>query len=325
MIGAWLVMALPPEERTYRGNVGYEDDVTKLYRFDSKVQNSAQVLAGDLLVQRSSKNMIGVARVARVISAPGTKELLRCPNCGKTGFKARQTVTPAYRCSACRTEFDDPVRTTETVTKFEAHLEDFVATPGALTIDELRKACPNYAGQLAIQRLDVDKIAGKLAQVAPSSASLLEYPVVLAAVDTEGAFDPDGITDAREKVLRAIAARQGAPEFRRQLLRNYGARCVVTGCDVEATLEAAHIVPYKGKETDHETNGLLLRADIHTLFDRGLLSIDPKNLTVVVHDSLLASQYGELQGRPLKVPAGATRPSGKALAHHLASSRLHAC
>ena len=34
-------------------------------------------------------------------------------------------------------------------------------------------------------------------------------------------------------------------------------------------------VPYKGEETNHVQNGILLRGDIHTLFDCGLIAIDP--------------------------------------------------
>src|ERR1700722_13744752 len=40
-------------------------------------------------------------------------------------------------------------------------------------------------------------------------------------------------------------------------------------------LEAAHITPYMGASTNSLLNGLLLRADIHTLFNLGLISIDP--------------------------------------------------
>ncbi len=47
----------------------------------------------------------------------------------------------------------------------------------------------------------------------------------------------------------------------------YGGRCAVTNCDIEDVLEAAHISPYNGPSTDQVYNGLLLRTDIHTLFD----------------------------------------------------------
>ena len=79
------------------------------------------------------------------------------------------------------------------------------------------------------------------------------------ALDAAGEFDPDDVKDARRWVLASIARRQGQPEFRKQLLALYGGRCAVTGSRVEAVLEAAHIIGYKGPETNRPQNGLLLR------------------------------------------------------------------
>lgn len=56
----------------------------------------------------------------------------------------------------------------------------------------------------------------------------------------------------------------------------------MSGSTVVETLEAAHIVPYQGPGTNHSLNGLLLRADLHTLFDLGLLAIAAETLTILV-------------------------------------------
>jgi hypothetical protein len=56
---------------------------------------------------------------------------------------------------------------------------------------------------------------------------------------------------------------------------SYQGRCAVTSCDAGAALEGAHLRPYRGPESNDVTNGLLLRADIHTLFDLRLLAPDP--------------------------------------------------
>jgi predicted restriction endonuclease len=63
-------------------------------------------------------------------------------------------------------------------------------------------------------------------------------------------------------------------------------------------LEAAHIFPYRGPQTNHVTNGLLLRADLHVLFDLGLLRIDADSLTVELDPILNGTSYAELSGRP---------------------------
>ncbi len=87
-------------------------------------------------------------------------------------------------------------------------------------------------------------------------------------------------------------------------------------CDAEAALEAAHIFPFRGADTNHIKNGLLLRADIHTLFDLHLISIDPHTNKVVISSSLLNTCYKELNGKPLKSPKDYASSSPEALAGH---------
>lgn len=123
-------------------------------------------------------------------------------------------------------------------------------------------------------------------------------------------------TDARDRQLRAVVMRRGQQRFRALLLEAYGGRCAVTGCDVRDVLEAAHIVPYLGEHTHRLDNGLLLRADIHTLFDLGQLWIDAA-MKVRVAEVLQGSSYAELDGRPLLPPARAQdAPHSRHLEHH---------
>lgn len=110
------------------------------------------------------------------------------------------------------------------------------------------------------------------------------------------AFDADGLTDARMRVYASIVRRQGQPAFRKALLAAYEGRCAVTGCDVKDVLEAAHVHPYRGTETNVTANGILLRADIHTLFDLYQISIDPATLTLRLAPALLQTTYGALDG-----------------------------
>lgn len=67
-------------------------------------------------------------------------------------------------------------------------------------------------------------------------------------------------------------------------------------------LEAAHIQPHAEEPNYSVTNGLLLRADIHTLFDLNLLSVDSR-LRIRLAPTLLKSEYKEFEGKPLKEPA----------------------
>jgi hypothetical protein len=135
--------------------------------------------------------------------------------------------------------------------------------------------------------------------------------------ESEGAFDPADETDARKKTLAAIVRRQGQGKFRKALLKAYEGRCAITDCDVQDTLEAAHICGYLGTHTNVVTNGLLLRADVHTLFDLGLISVEPESKRLVLASILADSQYAGLSGRVLRLPAKREDwPSEAALRKH---------
>jgi len=117
--------------------------------------------------------------------------------------------------------------------------------------------------------------------------------------DAEEPADTPGKDDKlREGQIRV---RQGQAEFRGKLLEAYGRRCAVTGTLLEPLLEAAHIVPH-AEGTDYRvTNGLLLRADIHTLYDLYHLSIDER---CTIHLSRTAKQtdYAQYHGKKIRLP-----------------------
>ena len=134
------------------------------------------------------------------------------------------------------------------------------------------------------------------------------------AMAATGQFDPSTIVDARQRTMREIVTRRGQPQFRRALLNAYDSRCAVTGCDVSDALEAAHIIGYQGTTTNTPANGLLLRADVHTLFDLRLFAIDAATGAVILSAQLQGTHYGWLQGQHVRFPADpALRPSPLAL------------
>src|SRR5579862_5392280 len=97
-----------------------------------------------------------------------------------------------------------------------------------------------------------------------------------------GLFDPSGTDDARTYIAKIIAVRQGQPRFREALLGAYGGRYAISRCDVAEVLEAAHVLPYRGKQTNHVQNGILLRGDLHTLFDLGLIAVETRRFSLVL-------------------------------------------
>jgi putative restriction endonuclease len=138
-----------------------------------------------------------------------------------------------------------------------------------------------------------------------------------AAVDQETAADAGALDDdydARLRVYRQIVSRRGQSGFRAALLEAYRGRCAVTGCDAAVALEGAHLHPYRGPESNTVTNGLLLRADIHTLFDLGLLAPDPVTRTIVVSKLLAGTQYAALSTLQLADPVAVSqRPNQETL------------
>ena len=66
---------------------------------------------------------------------------------------------------------------------------------------------------------------------------------------------------------------------------------MITGCNLMEVVDAAHISPYRGEEDNHPDNGLLLRTDLHTLFDIDFLGIHPESLRVQLHPAAKAAGY----------------------------------
>lgn len=131
------------------------------------------------------------------------------------------------------------------------------------------------------------------------------------------AFNPESTKDGRERIVETITTRRGQPQMRQSLLAAYEHTCAVTGCNAPDVLEAAYIIPYRGKYTHLSSNGLLLRADIHTLFDLGKIAVDTRTMTLIISDELLDTNYRILANRPIKYPKeDSQRPSTEALDLH---------
>lgn len=75
---------------------------------------------------------------------------------------------------------------------------------------------------------------------------------------------------------RLTPQRLGQASFQAVVLDAYRKRCAVTGDKIRPVLQAAHIRPLPMGGEHRLDNGLLLRSDVHTLFDRGYLGVDPQ-------------------------------------------------
>jgi putative restriction endonuclease len=121
-----------------------------------------------------------------------------------------------------------------------------------------------------------------------------------------------------------IKPRLGQGAFRIAVTDAYQRECAISHGRVLPALEAAHIKPY-GLGGEHEVcNGVLLRTDIHRVFDAGYATIDadgPK-LRFVVSDRVKSdfnngNEYRRLHGLELAVPANpGFAPSREAISWH---------
>lgn len=109
-------------------------------------------------------------------------------------------------------------------------------------------------------------------------------------------------TDERIKELRESVRRQGQAQFRNDLLKAYASRCAISGNDVPQVLQAAHIGQYRGPKTQIVTNGILLRSDLHLLFDAHLLSVEPDSKRIRLSKMLDKTEYFDFNKKQLHMP-----------------------
>lgn len=118
-----------------------------------------------------------------------------------------------------------------------------------------------------------------------------------------------------------VAPRLGQGAFRIVVTDAYERRCAITGEKVLPVLQAAHIRPLAQDGPNRVENGLLLRSDLHTLFDRGYMTVGA-NLRLEVsrrlhEDFENGRDYYALSGNALRVPPRPdSRPASEFLSWH---------
>lgn len=145
---------------------------------------------------------------------------------------------------------------------------------------------------LYLYHLPSGKGKGSVLQLGPKEA------------DESPPTNEEGQVDHRQLVLQLIRRRRGNRKFRDALRKRYHDTCVVTGCRIVGLLEAAHIRTKPGIDDNSPENGLLLRADIHTLFDLNLIRIEPDTLNICLDSSIKESEYAAYDGQPLRDHTG---------------------
>ena len=112
---------------------------------------------------------------------------------------------------------------------------------------------------------------------------------------------------ARYGAPALITPRLGQGAFRVAVTEAYGRQCAVTDGRVLPALDAAHIKPFSEGGLHTNSNGILLRKDIHSVFDAGYATVD-ENYRFLVSKKVKevfnnGEEYLRLDGKPLRRPS----------------------
>lgn len=138
--------------------------------------------------------------------------------------------------------------------------------------------------------------------------------VVEDQAEPTGGYEPIQDEDKRQAYARRV--RKGQSRFRKALHTLYGSRCAFTGTEEETVLEACHIISHAKTGDNSLDNGLLLRSDIHVLFDEHLMTLANDGQRILVHKDVTAPEYALLRDTTTGI-----RPSTPA--RHLALLKQH--
>lgn len=282
---AWLMLAAG-EDREHGGNDGYADDPTAHYVWDDTVQNHRRPKVGDVIVLWDKKTLLGASVIDNIDVTDTEKTFRWCPRCGKSDIKARKSLEPTYKCYKCKAEFDEAQSEIRPVTRYTAHYEaGWMDLGGRIPREELRQLCVRPNSQNSIRELNY---AG------------FRRSVGMEAAPTPVEAELENILGGHRKTM--VRARIGQPAFRQDLLGRYGRVCAFTGPAPLQALEAAHLYSYAEDGVHRTEGGLLLRRDVHRLFDYGMLAVEPSERRIDVGPELRGYEdYESLHNRRLSV------------------------
>lgn len=280
---AWSFKAIEKGNVRYWANDGYNEDYSVFYRYNNSVPNYKNVKEGDLVIIRNRDNILGISIIEKLETYDTEKNVYKCPHdeCNAKKIRPRKTMMPKWRCDNGH-EFNERRLVLEPAIGFIATYGSVFKKLKDIPLDKLEAESLRYNVQLSIQEVNI-QWAKELFDAQISS-------ILLTAGEADN-DSPDLLEgDQRKLVDRQIRQRRGQKTFRDKLLKS-SPICAVTGCELVDILEAAHIDAYRNESHNHISNGLLLRSDIHTLFDLNLCAIHPEFLTIHFSKKVINEGY----------------------------------
>jgi hypothetical protein len=182
---------------------------------------------------------------------------------------------------------------------FESEIRDYVALP----IDDLvtayrrqMRGWPKRARNTKIPTLWFVDLRDHPEAASADAVAELEVPLeAISGVPVDAAPAADGA--GSRKITAEVERRLKQQVFRVRVGERYGWRCAVTGTAVRDVLDAAHLPGRDWRVANQASDGVLLRADLHRLLDRGVAEI--RGGTFAIVDAARAGEYMEFDGRPI--------------------------
>ncbi|WP_266157568.1 HNH endonuclease [Dyella silvatica] len=122
------------------------------------------------------------------------------------------------------------------------------------------------------------------------------------ASKTDEARPPVPSADLLTRAARfaSVEIRPAQAAFRRLVHLECGGRCVISGCDVDVTLDAAHKKGRSWRDGHNRAeDGYLLRKDLHALYDRGILHISDEGVVELDEPIANHEHYRQFAGARL--------------------------
>jgi hypothetical protein len=306
---AWSLLSLERTTRHAQGETRYSDEFGSSYAYDSKVANHAYVQAGDLVVLRGRTLVLGAGWVDSIDKSPGMKVEAHCA-CGSTNLKARKKLRPRFLCNRCGATFDEPGNRMTSVDVYTLHYGSrWREADSRFPVGQIDGIYVSRAEQNSIREL-----------TAEAARSVIDAHLTTGDSWWESASD-NGFDIPGGRRPATAYTRQGQQVFRELMLDRFGSACAFTGANPPGALEAAHLYMFSEAPEHDFAGGLLLRRDLHALFDRDLITIDPETWTIDVAPELHDyPALKALQDQPIQIHPS-LRPSKNYLRRHAMRAR----
>lgn len=277
------------------------------YTYETDDRSKKNIAANDLLFLRDQKRLLAVAQVESVALTRHEQVVPRCPVCAIAKIEKRKRRDVPYRCFHGH-QFAAPVEERSSAIVHTASFSHACVRIAA-TIEpaELRPFELTTSRHVKLKLADMVGLSSYVVRRDHTVAPILKNWLKARTVRLEPhsaetpASHPLTAVDEQERPFEAIRMRRGLTSFRDKLISRYGARCMISGCTVLALLEACHVSRYQGPEDNHPANGILLRSDLHTLFDLDLIGLNPADMEVTIHTDLIGTEYEKFAGTRLLV------------------------